>query len=941
MRAAAVLVAAVALAIGSGRADARERLVRVLDARNGLPTASVYAVAQDRAGFIWIGTIGGLLRYDGHQVRRIAPETIHNFVDVIRADRDGSVIVREPYGVWRVAGEVATAVAGPDGQPLGRVRDFLVASDGSFWVVTGGAVWRRAPGGAWTQAPGVVDPALVREGPRGVIHVGSPSAIWRLGPGAPEQLTAVDQLVDFLVAADGSVVVLEWFGRVFRVAGAVTTELTQMRYGSKGLVQRGDVVWAGSGVRLAAIRPGEPVEFLDRDDQIPNIDALFVDAEGGLWIGSQDGLLLLPEPETATWTPHDELPGGPRFFARTAEGLWVTGWNGMTMLDLATGAVQGPVLWARHKPCVDGGGRLWAGLDEPSFAVREAGAFRRYPRPADLTPPSCAADPDGSVWFGTAESALFRARDGHEPERVPAPAMPFIFSLHRDRQGRLWLGGGERACWADATRPLTTDAWTCRDLGPVRNVTDIEESDRGDIWLSTEQGGVLRWTDDGVVPIPASQRLASRAAMGLQPSPRGGLWVVGHGFVLRVHDRPDLDGGWEVVEDLGAWHGLASVVSTDIFEETDGSVWLTSGGVTRVPASVRALVRQPPRVALIDARVDGAPVSTRGDLELPYRRNRLELRFSALSYRDPMHLTYRVRLHDDAAWSEPTSDPTFRFVDLPPGDYRVSIAASLDGATWSSAPPVLRVRVLRPWWRHPYALAAAAALILLVLYALHRLRLALSLRLERQRARIAMDLHDEIGSGLGAIGILAGAAGSLEDVPEPRRRAAAAKIADTAAVLGASLGDIVWSLRRGSSTLDALAAHIAERAGQVFSGDDVTLAIDLPERVPALPLSLPVCRNLQLVAFEALHNASRHATARTVTFGLRPAGRRAWRMWIEDDGVGMKGGREGGLGLTTMRRRAEEIGARLRLSTPAGGGTRVELEFAPRAGDRRLDRDPA
>jgi signal transduction histidine kinase len=200
-----------------------------------------------------------------------------------------------------------------------------------------------------------------------------------------------------------------------------------------------------------------------------------------------------------------------------------------------------------------------------------------------------------------------------------------------------------------------------------------------------------------------------------------------------------------------------------------------------------------------------------------------------------------------------------------------------------------------------------------------------------------MDLHDEMGSALGAIGILAGLA--TGDLAEADRRKMTAKIADTAEDLGESLGDIVWSLREGSATLDTLVAHIRERAARLFP-DGKQLAFELPDTVPPIRLSLPVCGNVQRIALEALHNAARHAAAKRVVLGLAADGKR-WRLWIEDNGVGiapdLPRGRRG-LGLTSMRRRAKEIDASITIDAPKGGGTRITIVFDPGAEDVRIVR---
>jgi signal transduction histidine kinase len=334
-------------------------------------------------------------------------------------------------------------------------------------------------------------------------------------------------------------------------------------------------------------------------------------------------------------------------------------------------------------------------------------------------------------------------------------------------------------------------------------------------------------------------------------------------------------------------------------------------------------------------RVDGEDVAAAGPLELPPDRRRVELAFAAMSYRDPDRVRYRVRLRSDAPWSGPTSEPAFRFAELAPGSYRAEVEASLDGVTWSSEPATLAFTVRAPWWQRPWAYLLAASALAALLALAYRIRVAMQLRLARQRTRIAMDLHDDLGSSLGAIGILASLA-SNEQIPAAERAGAAADIAETARELGESLGDIVWSLRREAKTLDAMIAHVAERGARLFADSRIELRTELADPIPALPLALAVCRNVQLIAIEALHNAARHTRATSVVLGFARVDHRRWRLWVADDGIGIpadaRAGAAAGLGLVSMQSRAREIGARLAIEDTRG--TRIELVFAPGGGAR-------
>ena len=275
---------------------------------------------------------------------------------------------------------------------------------------------------------------------------------------------------------------------------------------------------------------------------------------------------------------------------------------------------------------------------------------------------------------------------------------------------------------------------------------------------------------------------------------------------------------------------------------------------------------------------------------------------------------------------------SFRFVDLPPGHYRIEVQGSLDGKRWSPTEVAVAARVLPPWWKRAWFVTALLVLLLAVLAAAYRVRVRQLLRLERQRTQIAMDLHDAIGSGLGSIRILSGLA-VRETTPETTRATVSARIAEISDELATALGDIVWSLRPGTGNLEALGTQLVARATPLVTAQGMTLETSLPPPSPEVPLSLAVRRHVFLVGLEAAHNAARHSKGSRIVLSIERTGRR-WTLRVEDDGEGLQRkdrGSRPGLGLESIRRRAAEIGAEARWESRPGGGTLFTLSFDARA----------
>ena len=361
-------------------------------------------------------------------------------------------------------------------------------------------------------------------------------------------------------------------------------------------------------------------------------------------------------------------------------------------------------------------------------------------------------------------------------------------------------------------------------------------------------------------------------------------------------------------------------------------LWVVASGlrvpILHIPARARFSAKRPPKLVLARATADGADQPLSAALELDAETESVELVFRALTYRSPASVRYRVRTSPDGPWSAPQPTATFQFLDPPAGDHYVEVSASLDGVSWQTATARVRFFVLRPWYARWWAWLTYVALAMALLYAAHRARVAVLLELERQRQSLARDLHDEIGSGVGSIGILAGVMNS-ETISEAERSEMTERIQDTALELGASLGDIVWSLRTESDWLSALPDFLRSRGAALFAGNSTELRAKFADLPSGVRIDVRVRRNVQLIALEAMHNAAKHADAQIVEVGLEPSGDH-YRLWIHDDGRGFNPAAEAsGLGLSSMEARADEISGTLSLETEPEQGTRIELSFRP------------
>jgi len=195
----------------------------------------------------------------------------------------------------------------------------------------------------------------------------------------------------------------------------------------------------------------------------------------------------------------------------------------------------------------------------------------------------------------------------------------------------------------------------------------------------------------------------------------------------------------------------------------------------------------------------------------------------------------------------------------------------------------------------------------------------------RIRQQIAGDLHDDVGSNLGSIALLAEtgiAKAGDSDLNEERFR----EIVATAQEAAGSMRDIVWMLKAGNSNTVELRRQMATVARAAGQG----IELDLRERgdSDSRPLPLDFTRNVFLTCKESVNNARRHSQAQKLSVEIR-IDQRELRLCVEDDGIGFDASAQSrGNGFGNLRDRAGSIGGSLEIQSEPGKGTRIELRVS-------------
>ncbi|MGJ8692715.1 MAG: sensor histidine kinase [Thalassotalea sp.] len=194
----------------------------------------------------------------------------------------------------------------------------------------------------------------------------------------------------------------------------------------------------------------------------------------------------------------------------------------------------------------------------------------------------------------------------------------------------------------------------------------------------------------------------------------------------------------------------------------------------------------------------------------------------------------------------------------------------------------------------------------------------------KQGQRINRDLHDEVGSSLGSITLLA------DELAEIRGSSAIADDLNDLSLMAreanASLREVVWNGSGNSVLLMVLLQSLFERAERVLRG--VTLSQTLPENCPDIKVSLTVKRQLTMFFKEVIHNCARHANA--TKFSLSAAvDDNFLSIEISDNGCGFESSQTmQGWGLKNLAARAEELSGEIKIDSQLTKGTTVTLRVS-------------
>jgi two-component sensor histidine kinase/ligand-binding sensor domain-containing protein len=727
----------------------------------GLPQNTVLAIRQTRDGYMWIGTKGGLARFDGVHF------TIYD-------DRDRSQLAENE--VWALD----------------------ESQDGSLWIATLGGGLARLKDGRFTQhttRDGLINDAVIcmcrDTGDR--IWAGTDTGLSRLENGRFTSFTTRDGLAHNRIRSlhcdpDGSV----WIG---------TNDGHVHRYRDRRLLAVHEADRPGLQIR-AMLRDREQTLWVGSSDGIiglkedggtwraavtglasQRVTRLHQDPQGNLWIGTFDGLYRYAD--GAFVSRVDVVPSVPTEYigaiASDHEGsVWIgTRAQGLARLrrgEFLSYTTRDGLPSAEVSTVLeDGTGALWVGTIGGLSRLR-AGRFtsshehQGMPARSVL---SLAVDDDETLWVGT-EAGLYRspkARPCRDPDcRGPfarvgdASTKLYIRVIRTDPDGSIWIGTDYEG--VAHIKDGKTTFYNTRDGLPHDAVRDLLRTPDGAWWIATRGGGISRLKNGRFTTLTEKDGLASNSTQGLHLDADGSLWVATRNGISRLKDgrfvnytvndglyasfvydflddgrgffwlrcskgifrvaKKELDdfaaGKVQAVSSTGygVEHGLSSTVGTTShhpasFQSKDGRLWFSmSGGLSVVDPQGVATNPLPPPVHVEAVTIDHKVVDRNAPADAGPGRGDLEFRYAALSFLAPEKVRFKYRLEGyEEEWVDAGDRRAAFYSNIPPGRYTFRVMAANNDGVWNETGAAFSLR-LRPHFYQTgwfYGLCGLAVLV--------------------------------------------------------------------------------------------------------------------------------------------------------------------------------------------------------------------------------------
>lgn len=906
---------------------------KVVSLDEGLSQSVVQTMAQDKMGYLWIGTEYGLNRYNGKRVDSYyqADGLPSNNITSLSVDNAGVVWIGTDHGIAIWLNESFSIFEGTDSLLKSSVNTIKHDNRGTIWVATeGDGLWSYNGNifERWNTDNGLSSDSVrdVLPDVEGVMWIATRNGINIFDGNSFEYVSQKEGLSDnkvrsLLLKSDKTI----WAGTrngisIFEHGKHVSSlqkkdGLNEIKI-KKLFEDRLKRVWIAAENGVYIWKKGK-ITQLNTEKSLDSqyfFDVL-EDREGSIWLGTfGNGVVQYQGDQFLNWTLEDGLPNNvvSSVFTSLDRTTWVGTFGGGISKISENTAMH--TITKRKNGLQDDrvyhinqlrNGQIWIATRDGISVVTESGIIQNSPLIPNDKYRHILETKTGAIWLATEDQGVVILHQNNKVERITTDEGLVSNStrvLFERSDGAIFIG--------------TTNGLSKYQKGRFTNYTlvngllnqvilDITETPDGSIWLAHFLGITQYSPKDEIKHIPLNFRGEPVAAYLIRQF-NSYLWIGTNKGLVRYSYLDKNPHAKYYTANMGLVNDELNKGAIDI--DKNGIFWLgTVRGLTRFDPMLETEITIKIPIHFDEIEAMGRKRETFRTLELNYDDNLFLATFTPITLLDPNTISYKYRLYDaDPSW-QITHSNTVRYAGLLDDEYKFKvIAISNDGI--ESNPIQLNIKVNPPFWKSSWfifiVISSLSSLFYLVFSTIKTTR---QIELERIRVRIASDLHDDVGASLTEMALQADYVQSFNLDDEVREMMA--QIGTMSRNVVTTMDDIVWSIDARNDTLGDLTDRIQDYTMQMVSRVGIEPEFNFELTNANQILHADSRQHIYLICKEAINNVVKYSGASLLKISLSKKGSH-YDLEIKDNGKGFADSiKKTGHGLKNMKSRAEKLHA--------------------------------
>ena len=697
--------------------------------QNGLPADAVYIAVQTRDGYLWFGTTGGLLRFDGVRFEAIATDTVDSknreVITALCETRDGSLWIGTEFAGLRHLKNGMLLPCGPnEGFPGKPIKVLFESRAGNLWIGSSDGLFGYIDG-RFFSIP--IDPLFITsitEDSSGNIFVGTGNGVrcfneararktstnLKKNAFPAELITSMytNELIRSILADhQGNI----WIGTENVLArwsnGSIITEKISNNPGpihiSTMCEDRNGNLWVGTTQGLFRRSEGRWTNFRNANGLLSdNIRWIIEDQEGNIWICTSEGLSRFRNINVTTYTTQEglvnnyqtsilETTDGSMYFLSAANGGSISILKEGKLTQIPNSPPVGPSFRARD-------GSIWTSLSG-SLSQLKNDRFIRYDTATGLPNRWISAITEDSLSLviyldriGVRRFIHGRLKPYLLANGQEYLSTDFVSCFYQDNEGTLWIG--------TSVGLVKIQNGKSTNFGTVDGMADSWVSsffnDRhGSVWMGSPRGGVTHYRNGKFIAYTTKTGLFTNEIYCVLVDDRGDVWMSSPRGIGRMNQK-DIEeyetdrmktvplqvfttaDGMRTDECFGGWQPSA-------WKAHDGRLWFaTTKGTVMIDPETFRRNDIPPPIYIEQFIADTQTVHLDQFQSLRPGTEKLEFHYTALSYLVPDRVLFKYQLDGyDREWVDASTRRVAYYTNLPPGNYKFRVVACNNDGVWN------------------------------------------------------------------------------------------------------------------------------------------------------------------------------------------------------------------------------------------------------------------